>query len=232
MSSSTKKVHQIADILFAGADILDYAGPIEMLSHMMYNHDMSAPEWVFKVHLIASTPTVFTGGVMTVSADVTFEEATERVKDFDILAVPGGMLPLLAGMAKNGSPEVEFIEAFNNAAQGQREESDERIILSVCTGALLVAATGALKGLKATTHHTALEMLKEIDGSIDVVSSVGDGGVGRYVDEGRNEKGVRMITAGGVTCGLDAGLYVAELKAGREAAEFGAQMNEYEWKRA
>ena len=91
---------------------------------------------------------------------------------------------------------------------------------------------GTLSGLRATSHHTTLGDLKRLDRSIEVIDSTADGRARRYVDGGVNKAGVRIITAGGVTCGLDASLYVAELKVGRELAENWANMNEYEWKRA
>ena len=77
----------------------------------------------------------------------------------------------------------------------------------------------------------ALDAMKEIDGSIHVVDTTGERAVGRYVDSGRNGNGIRIVTAGGVTCGLDASLFVVELKAGRESADFCAKMAEHEWKR-
>jgi len=80
-------------------------------------------------------------------------------------------------------------------------------------------------------HHLVLDMLKQIDMSDDVVR-LGDGGEGRCVDGGKNEKRAGVVPAGGITNGLDASPYVVELKAGRQAAEFAAAMAEYEWKRA
>ncbi len=229
MASPPNKQIQVAVCLFSGADILDFTGPIENLSHVYYNGERSVHQQAFHITQIASTETILAGGVLTVTPNMTFTEASKKIDDFDILVVPGGMPDLLYGMATSGNPEVQFIKDFN--ALGQKG-GKERIILSVCTGALLVGATGALKGLKATTHHMALDLLRQLDGSIDVVSHRGNEGVGRYVDGGLNENGLRMVTAGGVTCGLDASLYVAELKAGREYAESAARMNEYEWNRA
>ena len=52
------------------------------------------------------------------------------------------------------------------------------------------------------------------------------------MDGGINKQGKRVLTGGGVSCGLDAALYLAEMKVGREAAEFVARMTELEWKRA
>lgn len=78
----------------------------------------------------------------------------------------------------------------------------------------------------------ALDLLRETDTSIEVVSSVSeDKAPRRYVDGGVNRQGKRVITAGGVTCGMDGALYIAEMKAGRQAAEFVATMSEHEWKR-
>ena len=200
-----------------------------MLSHAYYNNERAAHNRIFEITQIASTPTVFVGGMVTITPNISFKEASRKIEDYDVLVVPGGPPDLLNKMATSGSPEIQFIKAFN--ALGAKGK-DERIILSVCTGALLVGASGALKGLKATTHHRALDLLKEIDGSVDVISHKVKEGVGRYVDGGRNEQGVRMVTAGGISCGLDASLYITELKAGREAAEMGARIAEYDWKRA
>lgn len=155
-----------------------------------------------------------------------------------MLVVPGGHPDVINALIKEGTWEgLEFIRKF--AALPARED-DERIVLSVCTGALFLAAGGILAGLKATTHHMALEAMKQIDGSIEVQSSVeaiGEGeGKGRnkrrYVDGGRCKKGgARVVTAGGVTCGMDAALYIGQLKAGRAAAEVVARINEHDWAR-
>lgn len=229
MASPPNKVYKTAVILFSGADILDFAGPIEILTHVYYNNERAAHNLAFQITQIASTETVLTGGLMTITPNTTFTEALRKIEDFDIVVVPGGHPALLSEMAKSNGPEIQFIKAFNALGQNGGKE---RLILSVCTGALLVGASGTLSGLKATTHHRGLNLLRQIDGSIDVVDRKENEGVGRYVDGGRNRSGVRMVTAGGVTCGLDASLFVAELKAGRDAAEMAARMVEYEWKRA
>ena len=230
MASSADKVYQVGVCLFNGADILDFLGPIEILSHALYESERTGQrgKCAFEITQIATTDTIIAGDLITITPNVTYADASKMIEKFDILVVPGGPPPLIMEMAKPG-PEVSFIKAFN--ALGLKE-GEERIILSVCTGALLVGASGALNGLKATTHHMALDLLKQIDGSIDVLSRDQIDGNGRYVDSGRNAKGVRVVTAGGVTCGLDASLYVAELKAGRKAAEMSALITEYDLKRA
>ena len=123
---------------------------------------------------------------------------------------------------------MKLIDAFN-----QYSTTSEKIIFSICTGALLLGAAGVLTGLKATTHHMALDILRRQDKSVEVISSVSNQGKPtRYVDGGANKKGKRVVTAGGVTCGLDAALYIAELKAGREAAEMTAKILEHNWQKS
>ena len=137
-------------------------------------------------------------------------------------------------MATGSGPEKRFIEAFTTQPRPgslTTEANEERIALSICDGSLFLAAVGALSGLAATSHHTTLEELRGLDPSIEVVDSTARGGERRYVDGGVNGAGVRLVTAGGVTCGLDAALYVVEVRVGREEAEGWARMNEYEWRR-
>jgi transcriptional regulator GlxA family with amidase domain len=76
-------------------------------------------------------------------------------------------------------------------------------VASVCTGALLLAAAGLLEGRRAVTHHGAVADLRAA--GADVVDA-------RVVDDGD------VVTAGGVTSGLDLALWLVERLAGPEAA--------------
>ena len=232
MGSASKPVYQVAVLMFDGVDILDFAGPLEMLSHMSYNNNPDGPEHVFQFHLVANSQAVRSGGCITVNADLTFEEATKKIDSFDILLVPGGLPRVIKNLYDTHAVELKFIEAFNKAAPAK--DGQERVIISICTGALLLGSTGALSGLTATTHHRALDMLRDIcqnasrgvEGAkpVEVVSK-------RYVDGGLNAAGIRIITAGGISSGLDASLYLGSLKTSLEAAEFVCRVSEYEWRR-
>lgn len=232
MDSTSKPVYQVAVLMFNGVDILDYAGPVEMLSHISYNHNPDAPEHAFQFHLVADSNAVRSGGCITVNADLSIEEATKKIDSFDILIVPGGLPSVIKNLYETHAGELKFIEAFNKAAPAKDDR--ERVILSVCTGALLLGSTGALSGLTVTTHHRALDILrnvcrdasKGVEGAkpVEVVSK-------RYVDGGLNATGIRVITAGGISCGLDASLYLGSLKTSVQAAEFVCRVSEYEWKR-
>jgi cyclohexyl-isocyanide hydratase len=88
----------------------------------------------------------------------------------------------------------------------------DRPVASVCTGALLLASAGLLRGGPATTNRTAFELLGSF--GVDVLEQ-------RIVDSGR------VVTAGGVTSALDLGLYLVERYYGAPARERIAAQMEY-----
>lgn len=75
---------------------------------------------------------------------------------------------------------------------------------SVCTGSLLLGAAGLLKGKRATTNWLALEALREFG-----AEPVG----GRFVEDGK------VLTAAGVTAGIDMALHLVAREAGPEVAQ-------------
>jgi transcriptional regulator GlxA family with amidase domain len=86
---------------------------------------------------------------------------------------------------------------------------------SVCTGALLLAAAGLLDGLTATTHWSAAELLNDLGA--------------RYVPERVVEHlPQRIITAAGVSSGIDMALRVVEILVDREAAQAAQLLIEYD----
>lgn len=110
----------------------------------------------------------------------------------DLLCVPGGV-------GINALLEdAETIAFVRSRAQGAR------YVTSVCTGALLLGAAGLLRGRRATTHWNARDLLPRF-GAIPID--------GRVVQDGN------LITAGGVTAGIDFGLAIVAELAGREEAE-------------
>jgi transcriptional regulator GlxA family with amidase domain len=87
------------------------------------------------------------------------------------------------------------------------------VLASVCTGAMLLAAAGVLEGRPATTHQVALDDLAAA--GADVQRD------GRVVDDGD------VLTAGGVTAGIDLALQLVERYAGADAADLAARRLEY-----
>lgn len=99
------------------------------------------------------------------------------------LVVPGGSTGTAAAMA--GGPALDYIRSAAPTAE---------IVASVCTGALLLGAAGLLEGRRATTHWTAAGLL-ERQGA-------------RYVRERWVEDG-KILTAAGVSAGIDMALHLA-----------------------
>ncbi|SHO61373.1 cyclohexyl-isocyanide hydratase [Pseudoxanthobacter soli DSM 19599] len=110
----------------------------------------------------------------------------------DVLCVPGG-----AGV--NALLVDEDALGFV-----RRQAATARYVTSVCTGAMVLGAAGLLHGKRATTHWNALDFLDRL-GAIPVEA--------RVVRDGN------LITAGGVTAGIDFGLTVIAELLGREQAE-------------
>ena len=120
--------------------------------------------------------------------------------DFDVLVVPGG-------------PETRVLAKDSSFTARLGTFPENRLLASVCTGALLLGAAGRLRGRRATTHASALAELPAY-GATPVRE--------RVVDEGQ------VVTAGGVTSGLDLGLYlVRRLEGDSVADQVAAQM---EWR--
>jgi cyclohexyl-isocyanide hydratase len=112
--------------------------------------------------------------------------------DFDVLCVPGG-----SGVNALFSDEAVLAFIRDRAAKA-------RFVTSVCTGSLLLGRAGLLAGRRAATHWNAMDFLPAL-GAIPVAE--------RVVRDGS------IITAGGVTSGVDFGLTVIAELLGREEAE-------------
>lgn len=87
-----------------------------------------------------------------------------------------------------------------------------RLVASVCSGAMLLAAAGLLAGRRATTNRNAFDELRGYD--VEVIDE-------RVVDDGA------IITAGGLTAGIDLGLWVVEREMGTAAADRVSRSVEY-----
>jgi transcriptional regulator GlxA family with amidase domain len=110
----------------------------------------------------------------------------------EIIVVPGGRHTM---RCIPDHPILAWLRASSPAA---------RWTTSVCTGSLLLAAAGLLQGAEATTHWLLMPVLKRL---------------GAVPSERRVVFGDRIVTAAGVSAGIDMALALAERIAGRDAAE-------------
>jgi transcriptional regulator GlxA family with amidase domain len=146
-------------------------------------------------------------GTITASHGARIEVARGPSEAPDLMLVPGGGWFHGAGVRA----EIERGDLVD-ALVAAREAGS--IVGSVCTGAMLLAAAGLVEGRPATTHHEAIEDLRAAGAQIV------DGA--RFVDDGD------LVTAGGVTSGLDLALHIVERVAGASIADRVAREIEYE----
>ncbi|MGM0447400.1 MAG: DJ-1/PfpI family protein [Methanobacteriota archaeon] len=127
----------------------------------------------------------------------------------DLLVVPGG------GWSARDEEASAWAEARKGdvpRALAAHHEAGTRIA-SVCTGSMLLAEAGVTDGRRAVTHASAIEELGE--SGAEVVDA-------RVVDDGD------LLSAGGVTSGIDLALYVVEREFGEAVADRVATVIEYE----
>lgn len=128
--------------------------------------------------------------------------------DAEMYLVPGG------GWSDPDAPGVRREYDRGEIPTILRERFDSgATVASVCTGSLLLEAAGLLEGRPAVTHHTAREDLAAKD--VDVREE-------RFVDDGT------ILTAGGITSGLDLALHIVERECDPELAEWVAGRLEHE----
>jgi putative intracellular protease/amidase len=138
-------------------------------------------------------------GMLGLACDATFDEVGAP----DVVVFPGGI----------GTRQL--IHDDVSRAWLQSVHPNTRLTTSVCTGALLLAAAGLLDGLTATTHWRAADLLNELGA--------------RYVPARVVEHlPQRLITAAGVSSGIDMALRLVELLVDRHAAQAAQLLIEYD----
>jgi len=193
------RTRNVAILIFDDVELLDFTGPFEVF-YVTGRQDNSKP---FNVYTVAEkSDPITTQNQLSVNPQYTIHNCPQP----DILLVPGGQ----GTRRKMHNPVlIDWIKECSQKAE---------LVLSVCTGALLLAKAGLLEGLTATTHHTAIELLKEITPNTTIVSNK------RFVDNGK------IILSAGIATGIDMSLYVVAKLLGKEQALQTAQYIEYNWK--
>jgi putative intracellular protease/amidase len=171
---------RIAIGLYERFTSLDVMGPFQVLS--------SLPGAAVTFVAEKAGPVTDESGFLTVTARASFDD----LPDPDILLVGGGTI---TGTLVPHHPIVGWIK---------RAHPQTKWTTSVCTGALLLAGAGVLKGVEATTHWAAMGELESL-GAVPVRE--------RVVRRGK------VITAAGVSAGIDMALTLAGVIEGRELAE-------------
>ncbi|PVI05447.1 class I glutamine amidotransferase-like protein [Periconia macrospinosa] len=218
----------VAIILYPEADMIDFSGPTEIYS--IGPLDFSPPP--FKTTTFSSYSPV-TCNSLTYVPDGNLSELEACLSEFDVLVVPGAHVVSIDKLLSTGEGRhlTQIIKKFSELPP--RKEAGRRFLQSVCTGSLILAASDVLRGRTVTTHHMFYDALPlYADKAVGSDAAEGAAGVKvvkkRWVHAGKTEGNVEIVTAGGVSSGIDASLFVVELLAGKEAADWASEIVEFE----
>lgn len=172
----------IAIVLYPGFTALDVVGPYEVFKYL------EGAKIVFVAN--QSGPVANDRGALLIGATHRYEDVIQP----DIIVVPGA-----EASTPNAMADRRLAAWLKDAlAHGS-------LVVSVCSGALVLANAGLLRGQRATTHWAALPFLERFG----VVA----------VDDERIVWQERTVTAAGVSAGIDLALAVVEQREGRKRAE-------------
>ena len=199
------KQRNVAILIFDDVEVLDFCGPFEVFS-VTGKQNSSDP---FNVYTVAEKTPISARNNLSINPNYTFD-----CPQPDILVVPGG-----GGRRADGTP-------FGTRREMQNETLLEWInklypnteqVLSVCTGALILAKAGLAENIAATTHHDAFDELRAVAPNTEIRE--GD----RIFDNGK------IIFSGGISAGIDAAFYLVAKLLGKDAAKITATYMEYDW---
>lgn len=191
-----QRTKNVAILIFNEVEVLDFCGPFEVFSVANEIHSLKP----FNVYTVAEdNQAILARNNFSVNPRYTIANCPKP----DILIVPGGQ-----GTRKemNNPVLVNWVkDSFN----------DLELLLSVCTGALILAKAGLLDGLTATTHHGAFDLLKKAAPNTKIVKDQ------RFVDNGK------IIVSAGISAGIDMSFYVVEKLLDKNAVVATSKQMEY-----
>lgn len=183
----------VAFLISDGAVMIDFAGPWEVFQ------DADVPgrtQPAFLPYTVAET-----------TAPLTFSGGARVVPQYDFSHAPA---PKLVVVPAQSDPSPATKQWLNDAARSGD------VIMSVCTGAFVLAKTGLLDGHAATTHHSSLARLAMEYPNVTVRRGA------RFVDAGR------IATSAGLSAGIDLALHMVARYYGEDPARQTAFDMEYQ----
>ena len=181
---------EIIIYVYNGMTMLDAIGPYEVLKNLKDT----------TIKFVAKEKGEITADSGFVHLNAKFE--IDEIEKADILLIPGSNISFIQEM--KDKKVLNWIKMVNETTQKT---------VSVCTGSIILAATGLLNGKKATSHWKPIELLSDF-GAIPVRE--------RIVEQGK------FITAAGVSAGIDMAIYLANEIQGEKEAKASQLMIEYD----
>lgn len=184
-------------VCYDGMDDLDVVGPLEVLR----NAATAGADLEVRTVVLTGVDWVTTSHQVRMAPDGTYRPGA------DLLVVPGGNWVARSKAGAWGEVQrADWLGPLRAAAAAGA------VMTSVCTGAMLLAHAGIIGTRRATTHHSAFDDLAATGATV-----VRD----RVVDDGD------LVTAGGVTSGIDLALWLVERFSGAALADGLADSLEY-----
>ncbi|WP_169973422.1 MULTISPECIES: DJ-1/PfpI family protein [unclassified Campylobacter] len=185
-------MQQINILLFDDYTSLDALGPLEVLSRLKQHYEID----------------YFSLDGKAVKGSINTQILTRKIseiKSHDILLVPGGFA------TRALINDERFLSELSNLANASK------IVLSVCTGSVLLACAGCLKGKRATSNKSSWEFVTASSKDVEWIKPA------RWVKDGK------FYTSSGVAAGIDMALgFVAEIHGIKTARDIAKSM-EYIW---
>ena len=184
---------RVVMVVYPDAHILDVVGPLEVLT----GAKLFLPEGTqpYDVHVVAhEAGKISTTSGLIIEADQSFEDAARDPQPIDTLMIAGGHGTVQA-------LEDEVLLDFVSLAATRADR-----VVSICTGAMILAEIGLLNGKRATTHWWWCPILSQKYPDVQVeVDAI-------YVRDGN------IWTSAGVTTGMDLALSLVEMDWGHDIA--------------
>jgi putative intracellular protease/amidase/Tfp pilus assembly protein PilF len=188
--AQTQRTRNVAIFVHEGVELLDFGGPGEVF----------ASTQGFNVYTVApSEDALISQRFLKVLPAYTINNCPKP----DIIVLPGGATNIPAS-------NEDVIKWVRESA------AHTEIMLSVCTGALLLSKAGLLDGKQATTWYGFIDRLQEATPKAKILRNT------RFVDNGQ------IITTAGISAGIDGALRVVTKLMGKEAARATAKYMEYD----
>jgi transcriptional regulator GlxA family with amidase domain len=190
----TKGEIPVAFLISGDAVMIDFAGPWEVFSEVYIPE--RATQHPFRVYTVAETtdPVRVSGGMMI-------------VPNYSLASAPVAKVIVIPAQSEPTDRVLDWI---------QKAAKTSDVIMSVCTGAFLLAKTGLLSGKSATTHHGAYSEFEMTFPDIQLKRGV------RFVEAGN------IASSGGLSSGIDLALHVVERYFGHSVAASTAYNLEYQ----
>jgi transcriptional regulator GlxA family with amidase domain len=199
-----RRPRSVGIVLFDEVEVLDFAGPYEVFSGARDEHG----DTCLRVITVAARSEVRCRGGLRVLVDSTFADCPP----LDAVVVPGG-----PGADVSSPEQADHVIPFLRERASQSRSEEGTLVASVCTGSFVLARAGLLAGRPVTTHSLLRDTLRAEFPCLDVRDE-------KVVDDGL------VVTAAGVSSGIDLALHLLERWFGLSVRERSARNLDGVWR--